>query len=225
MGYQYCPRCGAEYVAGVERCSDCLTELVYDKPSKPLAADDPISIGSLRALQWVAMGVGIGWLIAISLFLLARIAEAPGPVSPSNPCPSCPGDPYANAGYFVLLTTWGLAMAAAALMFRLLKNSPGSARSASLVVLVGLFLLGAYGLGLYLLVPGLLILLLSTKDVPWLSLWSGGLILAGTLAFGALFLDVSEPWRTVFSVSASLAGVGAIRLSVDARRHAREAQT
>ena len=31
MGYRYCPQCGAEYRADVDRCSDCLVELVDDK--------------------------------------------------------------------------------------------------------------------------------------------------------------------------------------------------
>ena len=65
----YCPKCGAEYVAGFSRCSDCDLPLVEAEPHRPLAPHEHRELVTVFAS-------GDSGLMAIAKSLL-RSADVP----------------------------------------------------------------------------------------------------------------------------------------------------
>lgn len=166
-------------------------------------------------------------MAGVTILLVAHWLTHDGASTAGSPCPSCVGQPLTNAGVISFGISWVLAIAAAGIMrFALFRSGPPLPRFGTMLILVGLVLLGAYGLGLIVLIPGVLMLASSTDEVAWLSLRSMVLIVVGAVGLIPLFLfvsgDLGEPWMSILYLPPLLLGVGWIRLGLDVRQRVNE---
>ena len=156
-----------------------------------------------RCLRWSSLGVGLCWFLFLLLLAAGWIAREPGPATPTNPCPSCPGDVFLDFAYGSFIAAGLLLAIATATMRYVWRDGPASVRLASTLLLVGTVLVGVYGLGILLLVPASLILAFGASEVPWLPriplfaiaagpAGTAPLLLVGSTAEGATELTVNS---------------------------------
>lgn len=71
MGYRYCPTCGTEYRAEIDRCSDCLSTLVDEPPAQ---SSEELEVPEMRV---PSPGIDVPELRSlVPVFVSGRLSEA-----------------------------------------------------------------------------------------------------------------------------------------------------
>lgn len=178
------------------------------------------SVQGVRLFKWIAIAIGVLWLAALLVLLVAHLSLEPGSATRANPCPSCAADPYFDVAIALFVGVWLFFIGAATeIRFVLFPSGPDKVRFAASLLLVGLIGLALMGIGLLSLIPGLLMFASSTDEVPWLSLLGMTMIVLGGLALIPFFLFASpESWSSLLFLPPALFGFGWILIGLKATR-------
>jgi hypothetical protein len=167
---------------------------------------------------------GLLWIAALVLLGIVNVLLPSGPATAENPCPSCkPPIPILTTAALVGGTVSLIMISGGVGILRFFLVQTRAMKLGMTLVLTGILLLAAYGLGILLVLPGLTLLCFHIdRDQGWSSL-APSMLVVGSVGLLIPFFLVNRPIGLLGGVLIfglpSLFGLGWIQFSMQLWRH------